>query len=130
LRRDKSLLAEKLDAAAMVIPRLDLSKATFALLKVSLLVPQMRRSMLSSIASGDKLHHNLQLRKSLLSMMSAEDVLALITAAVVHSENHGPMSARRLELAAQMLGMEISCASRSGTQKLTSNSTAFLIWEP
>ena len=87
--------------------------------------------MLSSLASGDNLHHNHQLRKSLLSMISAEDVLAaLITAAVVHSKNHGPMSARQLELAAQKLGMEISCASRSGTQKLTRNSTALAKWEP
>ena len=77
-------------------------KATFALLQVRLLsVLQIKMSILSSLANGDKLHHNHQLRKSLkslLSMISAEDVLAAqITAAVVHSKNHGPMSARQLE---------------------------------
>ena len=68
---------------------------------------------------------------ALVNLMSAEDAMLMLqTAAVLHLVSHGPMSARHLELAAQPKRMEKSCATVIGTQKLTLNSTACLIWEP
>ena len=86
---------EKPNAVAWVIRlKVLITKAIFALLLVRLLLdPQMKMSSIVSLANSKKpLHHPLLLlTKSLMSLMSAEDVPVLITAAVLHSKNHGPI---------------------------------------
>ena len=146
LKREKSHLAAKPNAVARVFRlKVHITRATFALLLVRLLsAPQTWMYTICSLASSSNpLHHQpllmkrmkrllmkrmkrllMKRMKRLLPMMSVEDVQVLITAVVLHTKNLGLMSAKLLELAAQHPRKENSCASMTGTQKVTLHSNA------